>query len=77
MDCHFCSVAPAAHFRVPTFYGIVAGLCRPCYAQYARVLRQPGLSTRELPCRTKSSAIQLRLPFSNETSGPTTAARSN
>ena len=59
MDCQFCNVERATHFRVPTRYGVAAGLCPECYARYLARPRKAG--------RTMNVPI-------NETSGPAKAA---
>jgi len=44
MDCKFCNVCPATHYRVPTDFG-VAELCDECAEKYGRRRRRNGRSS--------------------------------
>ncbi len=59
MDCLFCNCASAEHLHVPTVLGVVSDLCSDCLHKFGRRSRREFVST----------------DYSNETSGPVTAAR--
>ena len=76
MDCQFCSIERATHFKVPTIYGVVVGLCRGCYAKYARVRHRPRRKKNRLNRAGVTGPRQLCFPFcEKETGGPAEAAR--
>jgi hypothetical protein len=77
MDCQFCNVERATHFRVPTRYGVATGLCAECYAEHARLLHRTGRANKQPSGSARSDAAPGQLPLfpENETSGPAMAAR--
>ena len=77
MHCHFCCIEKATHWRVPTVYGLVDGLCAACYAEHARIPKRPKSSTERQSMRAKRGPVQLLLSFQNEAGGQVTAARSD